>query len=297
MEYEKIEIKDLNKLKTANIYYLLKHQNFSENYIKKLRNCENGILLNNLPTTTRQKISANDILFVAKNPKSPTTIDECDGEIEPLFEDDDFLIVNKPHNLSCMPTRSHYGNNLGGQIVKYFRKKSQDFVLRIINRLDKDASGIVIVAKNQISANNINIEKCYHALCFGNANFNETTIDKPIKTINENGVNQIKRVIASDGKSAITHAYVIKQFDEYFLSEIKIETGRTHQIRLHMSSIGHPLLGDRLYANEQTIDMLQDLTNHTFLLLKKISFTHFRTKQKISIEVPYPIEWGKFIKK
>ncbi len=279
-KFEDIKIKSIKGLKQPTIYYFLKENSFSEHYIKNLRNISGSIFLNGIKTTIREKIKVGDVISISTSPNKKTDILLCDGDIKILYEDDDYLIVFKPHNLACIPTRSHYTQNLGGQICKYMSTKDENFVLRIINRLDKETAGIVIIAKNIISRNSIkNIYKEYHALCSGILKEDEITINEPIETVTINGINQIKRIVSENGKPAITHVKVLKRFTNSTLISVTLETGRTHQIRVHLSHIGHPLIGDTLYNPDQN-----NIINHTMLLLKKVSFIHFRTGQKKSIE-------------
>lgn len=285
--FETIKISNLENLKAPTIYFYLINNGFSQTFVSALRNMENSIKLNGKFVTIREKIKSGDLLEIMNNPYKKSEILPCDGKLEILFEDDDFLIINKPHNLSCMPTRSHYYNNLGGQICKYMNQKTDDFVLRIINRLDKETAGIVVVAKNVIAYNNTCLDKTYYALCEGNI-FENFTIDAPIETIVKNGINEHKRVISENGKPAVTHVFPIKNFDSYCLAKFKLETGRTHQIRVHLSSKNHSLIGDCVYGEPN---------DHAFLILKEVSFKHFRTNQLVKIEVDFPSDWNKFITK
>lgn len=286
--FETYTIKNISQLKRPTIYFFLKNSGLSEHYIKNLRNTPGAILLNNTPATINTKIYEGDVVSISNNPYSASKIQPCEGTLDILFEDDDFLIVNKPHNLSCMPTQSHYSNNLGGQIVNYMQAKQPDFVLRIVNRLDKDTAGIVVIAKNVIARNNTSsINKTYHALCKNTFQTLDTfSINKPIHTITTNGINQMKRVVSPEGKPSVTHVKPLQNFNDYSLIEATLETGRTHQIRVHLSSINHPLLGDTIYNDD-----CKDQNTNSFLILKKISFTHFRTKETILLEVPYPNNW------
>lgn len=292
-KYEIITIKSTKDLNKPTVYYYLKNQQFSESYIKKLRNFPNAILLNNTPATTRDIIKDGDILKILTNPSKQTQIGLCNkNNLNIIFEDDDFLIINKPHNLACMPTQSHYNENLGGQICAYMNEKDKDFVLRIKNRLDKDTAGIIVVAKNLLAYHNLNqIDKEYHALCQNPFLQSQQTIDKPIETQTINGVNIMKRVISENGKRAITHVSLIKNYKDYSLVKCTLETGRTHQIRVHLASINHPLIGDELY-NSTT-----QSSSHTMLILKKINFVHFRTKSNLNFEIEYPEEWFEYLQK
>ena len=287
--FETYTIENCSNLKKPTIYFFLKNNGFSEHYIKHLRNTPNAILLNDSPSTINAQIKVGDKVSISNNPYSASNIQPCEGNLDILFEDEDFLIVNKPHTLSCMPTHSHYSNNLGGQIVNYMQTKQPDFVLRIVNRLDKDTAGIVVVAKNVIARNNISsINKVYHALCKNTFDsLLPFTINKPIHTVNTNGINQMKRIISNEGKQSITNVLPLANFDNYSLIQATLETGRTHQIRVHLSSINHPLIGDAIYNSD-----FEGQSTNSYLILKKITFVHFRTHKTISLEVPYPSIWN-----
>ncbi len=280
-EFERIEIDDLQNLKQNTVYFFLKNLKFSENYIKNLRNTPNSIKLNGQFVNIRAKISKNDVLEILKSPNKSTDIALCDGKLNILFEDDDYFIVNKPHNLSSTPSRSHFYDNLGGQVMKYMLEKDKNFVLRIVGRLDRETAGIVVIAKNVLAYNKIKLNKTYYALCEGNLD-SPFSINKPILTVAKDGVNEHKRIISSEGKPAITHVFPVKNYENTCLAKFKLETGRTHQIRLHMASCGHAIVGDSIYGNAQ---------EHAFLILKEISFEHFRTKQQINISVDFPDDW------
>lgn len=290
--FDKFIIDNIINLKQPTIYFWLKKNGFSENYIKNLRNTPNAIKLNSQTTFTNSKIKQNDILEISKSPNKASSIPICDGTIDVIYEDEDYLIVNKPHNLSCIPTRSHITNNLGGQIVKYMREKDPNFVLRIINRLDRETAGIVIVAKNVSAFNNTKSDKVYYALCENNFSEKELTINSKILTVSNNGINQMKRIISPLGKVAITHIKLEENYNNYSLISLSLETGRTHQIRVHLSSINHSLIGDTIYSNNSKKFTSND---HALLILKEISFEHFRTKEKIKLSIPFPQEWEKWL--
>ncbi|MBR1890381.1 MAG: RluA family pseudouridine synthase [Clostridia bacterium] len=290
-KYVTYTVSDTANLERKTVYHFLKSLGISEHFIKALRKNAGNIVLNGNVVNINAQICDNDTLQIVQNPAKPNFTNECDGEIEVVFEDDDFLIVNKPHNLACIPTKSHFDDNLGGRIVKYMHKTMPDFVLRIINRLDKDTSGIVIVAKNAISYNSIrDVRKEYHALCHGNLPPKPFTIDSNILTEKENGINKQKRVVSPLGKRAITHVTPLRNYEKHCLVSLTLETGRTHQIRVHMSSIGHALLGDKLYSTER------EALSHAFLCLKNLTFFHPTLNKTITLSVPYPDEWRALIK-
>lgn len=212
-------------------------------------------------------------------------------KLEILYENNDILVINKPHNLSTIPTKAHFDNNLCRLVCEYLN--DPNFVFRAIYRLDKDTAGIIFVAKTIEGYHNIKIlSKEYFALCEGVFDKREFDIDKPILTETIGGKNQMKRVISNDGKPAQTHCEVVKNFENYSLVKCTLKTGRTHQIRVHLSSENHPLVGDPIYNNKYTS---QYEKSHSFLLLKKVVFQIDDTPSQ-TIEVDYPAEWKDLLK-
>lgn len=265
-----------------NIYYFLKNQGFSENFISNLRKTWGNFVLNDEIVNIRKPLHEGDLLKINSSPNKKTTIMQSVIPLDIVYEDKYYLLINKPSGLSCMPTRSHFNHNLAGAICFYMSKKDNNFVLRIINRLDKDTAGIIIVAKDSISQNKIsNIEKTYHAVCTGVLKY-PIQINTPIKTISINGKNQLKRIIAPDGKEASTFITPLKTFNNHTLISAKIIHGRTHQIRLHSSSAGHSLVGDEIYGQKST------LITHTALICKDVSFFHPYLNKQLHFEVDYP---------
>ncbi len=264
------------------VYYYLKDNGFSENFITNLRKVKGYILIDNQIATTKSFLPKNATLSICNNPNQKTTIMHCILPLDIVYEDAYYLLVNKPSGISTMPNRSHYSENLGGAICHYLQNNQPDFTLRILNRLDKDTSGLVLVAKNSIAQKDIkNIEKTYLALCEGVID-EPCTISKPILTVRDNGVNQQKRVVSEQGQAATTFVLPIKTIENTTLLSITLKQGRTHQIRLHLSSIGHPLVGDALYGKAS------DRINHTALCCNKLSFYHPYLKKKLSFSAPLP---------
>lgn len=264
------------------VYYYLKDNGFSENFITNLRKVKGYILIDNQIATTKSFLPKNATLSICNNPNQKTTIMHCILPLDIVYEDAYYLLVNKPSGISTMPNRSHYSENLGGAICHYLQKNQPDFTLRILNRLDKDTSGLVLVAKNSIAQKDIkNIEKTYLALCEGVID-EPCTISKPILTVRDNGVNQQKRVVSEQGQAATTFVLPVKTIENTTLLSITLKQGRTHQIRLHLSSIGQPLVGDALYGKAS------DRINHAALCCNKLSFYHPYLKKKLSFSAPLP---------
>lgn len=273
------------------VYHFLKDNGFSENYITNLRKKMGNIVLNGQSVTIRTGLKQNDILEINSNPNTSTSIMQCIIPLDIVYEDDYYLLVNKPSGLACMPSRSHYYENLAGAICYYMRQKMPSFTLRIINRLDKDTSGIIIVAKDSIAQKEIkDIDKIYYALCEGKID-KEIMIDANIQTITENGINQHKRIVSPEGKPAKTYVEPIRFNDSYSLIKLKLENGRTHQIRVHLSSIGHPLVGDCIYGNKS------EFIDHTVLLCSEISFYHPFLNKTLTFKVPFPKDFEELASK
>lgn len=274
----------------SSICYFLKDQGFSENFISNLRKTWGNLIVNEEIVNIRKSLKKGDVLKINNSPNVKTTIMQCILPLNIVYEDEYYLLINKPSVLPCMPTRSHYSENLAGAICQYMQAKEENFVLRIINRLDKDTAGIIIVAKDSISQNKIkDINKTYHAICKGEI-CNYTEINSPIKTISINGKNQHKRIISPDGKEATTCITPISSTTEASLLAINLIHGRTHQIRVHLSSQNHPLIGDELYGEKSS------MISHTALICKEVSFFHPFLEKTLFFKIDYPNDFGNLIK-
>lgn len=200
-----------------------------------------------------------------------------------LYEDDSLLIIDKPPHMPVHPSLNHYENSLSNGVKYYFNSINLHRLIRPINRLDKDTSGIVMFAKNEyIQSKLTNYTKQYIAIVVGKLEGKEI-IDKPIK---RKADSIIERCIDESGEKAITEYEVLKNFNinGEDLTEVKciLHTGRTHQIRVHMASINHPILGDTLYGKESNLIDRQAL--HAY----KIKFIHPITKKEIEVISPIP---------
>lgn len=287
MKYEEITAnKNYDKL-----YYLLKDNSFSEAYISKLRQQTNSLLINGVPANMRSKVNKGDLISISLEAQRKSDIKTCHIALGIVYEDEYFLVINKPPLLASTPTKSHYSLNLAGAVCDYMQQKRENFVYRIMNRLDKDTSGLVIIAKSIFAYQKItNIEKTYEAICQGKIEA-PICINKPIYTENINGINTLKRIISPLGKEAKTYVEVIKSNENYSHIRLKLEHGRTHQIRVHLSSIGHPLVGDTIYGKSS------DLISHTALICKTISLTHPKTNEKMLFEAEYSQSFKELLKK
>ena len=259
----------------ADMKSFLYSQGLSATLVKKAK--FGGIFLNGITATVRDTVNKGDKVEIYLKEEKSEGIPPIEIPLKVLYEDDDILAVDKPTN---MPTHPSKGNNLptlANAVMGYY---GGNFVFRSVNRLDRDTSGIVIVAKNQFSASNLSSSmkkglwhKKYHAMVDGCPNPEEGRIDAPIERIEEGN---IKRVVRPDGKRAITDYRVIETYEDCSLCEISLLTGRTHQIRVHMSYIGHPLRSDFLYGTKTEAEYL--------LRCVEISFPHPRSNETIVIQ-------------
>lgn len=173
--------------------------------------------------------------------------------VEVVYEDPDILVVNKPAGLVVHPTKGHPGGTLGNALAWHALKNGENYKIRFVNRLDRDTTGLVIIAKNGFAQQFISdkmqegaVEKLYLALVHGCPEPDEGTVDAPIQ---RREPEDIIRQVHEDGKSCVTHYRVLGKLKDASLLQLDLETGRTHQIRVHMQYIGHPLVGDPLYGN------------------------------------------------
>ena len=208
-----------------------------------------------------------------------------------LFEDEHLLIINKSPGIVAHPTKGQPNHTLSNAIAFYLQESKQNFKIRFINRIDMDTSGIIMISKTsyaqaiiskEMKANNVSKE--YIALVFGNLEKKVGTINFPIGRPSEDSV---ARAVMIDGQEAITHYSVTEEFrnGKFSLLSLKLETGRTHQIRVHLSHIGHPIVGDYLYGGEFPI-----LIERQALHASSISFTHPITKKRVTLNAPLPTD-------
>lgn len=253
---------------------------------------EESVLVNGKNTKASYKVQENDEIEIQEVKPKEIELKAQEIPLEVIYEDDDIIVINKPKGLVVHPA----AGNLDGTLVNAIMAICKDSLSGIggeirpgiVHRLDKDTSGILIVAKNDMAHINISeqiknheTEKTYVALVRGIVKENEATINMPIGRSNKD---RKKMAVTRDGKNAITHFKVLKRYEKYTLLEIKIETGRTHQIRVHLSHIGYPVVGDYTYSNGKNDFGVEGQMLHS----KRIKFKHPKTGEQMELEARLP---------
>ncbi len=234
----------------------------SSREITRCKQFEDGVMLRNAkdngykPVWLKDTVRSGDVLKIKiyEDIDNSGDVIPSDDPINIVYEDEDLILLNKPGDMVVHPSYAHHLDSLSNALAGYYKRTGQSHVVRTIGRLDRETSGLLIFAKNRHAAailsnqkDNMSRRKEYLAIVSGVMEQEQGTIDAPIGQ--EEGVRMLRKVMES-GKQAITHYRLIRQFDDYALIRLHLDTGRTHQIRVHMSYIGHPLLGDNLYGKE-----------------------------------------------
>lgn len=214
-------------------------------------------------------------------------------ELDVLFEDEFTLVVNKPAGMSVHPAEVGQGGTLANAVAHYYETTGQACGIRHIHRLDKDTTGVVLYAKNEWThvlldeaMREKQIDRRYAAIAQGIFKAKKGLIDEPI---GKDRYQPSKRRVAPNGDQALTHYRVLGQWKAGALVEVELETGRTHQIRVHLSHIGHPLVGDSLYGGSSNLFHRQALHGERLL------FTHPITQQEVEVHAPYPLDFKQLL--
>lgn len=234
------------------------------------------------------KVKENDVIEVNYE-IIPLNFEPENIPLDIVYEDDDVVVINKPQGMVVHPSNGHYSGTLVNGLLYHFKQLSNIDSIRpgIVHRIDKDTSGLIMVAKNDLAhdflANQLKDKTAYRqyiALVRGEVNVNKGKIDAPI---GRSFKDRKLMAIVNDGKPSVTHFEVIKRFNGYTLISCLLETGRTHQIRVHMAYIGYPIVGDTSYGSKNTYGLNGQLLHAT-----KLSFIHPKTKERITVEAPLP---------
>lgn len=252
---------------------------------------EEKILVNGQVTKANYSVKENDEIEINNDLSFTVDIEAEDIPIDVVYEDDDLLVVNKASGMVVHPAAGHYSKTLVNALLYKFQLSSKDPIRPgIVHRLDKDTSGLMLVAKNDETHEALSemikertVERHYLAVVNGVIMHETGTVDAPIGRDPNN--RQKQAVTEVNSKDAVTHFKVLERFSNHTLLDCKLETGRTHQIRVHMHYIGYPIHNDPLYSKKKASEFGQMLHS------KSIKFTHPRTKDELCFEVEPPQEF------
>lgn len=262
---------------------LLSEIGLSVSRLKKVK--FTGIYVNGERVTVRKTVKSGDVLTLVFPEDASSDIDPIEAPLDIIYEDEDILAVSKPTSMPVHPSIGNHLVTLANAVMWYY--KDNPFVFRAVNRLDRDTSGIVLIAKNAEAAYRLSesmkrgeFKKEYLAIVDGTPSPLCATVNARIAREREG---EMKRVVREDGKEAITHYEVLKSNASHSLVRIRLETGRTHQIRVHMAYIGHPLTNDFLYGIGKPGD--------TYCLhAEKLTFPHPKTDEPVALYAKVPFE-------
>lgn len=265
----------------------LRRAGYSRHVIIHLKKTENGILLNGEWAYVGQFLKEGDHLEIRIiESESSEQIVPAELPLDIVYEDEDLLIINKPADMPIHPSINNYDNTLANALMWYYQQKGETFVYRCINRLDRDTTGLLIVAKNMLSGGILSdmskkreIQREYLAIAEGEVP-QEGAIDAPIARKEESVIERC--VDFEKGDRAVTHYWRLDYRNGYSLVRLKLETGRTHQIRVHMKYIGYPLTGDYLYNPDYRI------LDHQALHSWKLAFRHPVTGAQMQFKADPP---------
>lgn len=273
----------------------LRRRGYSYQNLTQLKKMRESILINGVWSYMRTAVKNGDILTVhIQEPESSPNIPPVKLPLDIVYEDEDIVVVNKPAGMPVHPSLNNYENSLANGLMYYYQEQGKPFIFRCTNRLDRDTSGLTVVAKHMVSSSILSsmgmrheITREYLAIVRGALKPSEGTIDAPI---GRTGSSLIERKIDfENGERAVTHYRVVEEQNGHSLISLILETGRTHQIRVHMKYIGHPLVGDYLYNPDMEYIDRQALHSH------RLSFTHPVTGEKMEFTAPLPADMRKIL--
>ncbi len=285
----KVEKEDEGKLLKDILY---ERMNLSGRLLRKTKKNKN-IFVNENNISLGSKPRKGDLVKIVMEEEENQFAPQ-DIPIDVIYEDLDILIINKQPGVVVHPTKGHFSNTIANGISNYLLKSNQSFKIRFINRLDMDTSGLLMIAKNPFAQQALSkqmevnlVEKKYLAVVKGLIEENNGTIDLPVGLTDED---HIRRQVTSEGQDSITHFEVVKRYSKASLVRLTIETGRTHQIRVHMKHIGYPIIGDELYGYVN-----KELINRQALHAEFLQFNQPRTGEQKRVNAHIPEDMSRLI--
>ncbi|WP_186575736.1 RluA family pseudouridine synthase [Aquibacillus kalidii] len=267
--------------------YLLQVRGFSRRILKGIKFDGGQLLVNGEDSRVRRVLQVGDKVEVLFPPEKKGSFMNPELiQLDIVYEDDDVLVVNKPPGMATIPSFNHGSGTLANGILGYYQTKQIPYTIHIVTRLDKDTSGLVLVAKHRFSHSILSkdqklgkVNRSYFAIIEGQMVDKEGTIEEPIARKPDS---IIERMVHENGQRAVTHYRVKEKVGPFSLMDIKLETGRTHQIRVHFSYLDHPLVGDSLYGGSTTYMERQALH------CQSLAFTQPLTNQRLSFTCEIP---------
>ena len=286
-----LEYKITDEYSGCKVEYILKRRlRISGSLIRELKKHPDGILLNGGHIRTIDIADTGDVITVNMYDTQSENIKPQDIPLDIMYEDEDILIINKQPGIPTHPSPGHFDYTLANGVMYHYIQNGENHMFRAVNRLDSGTSGVMCIAKNSYAharlggdINTRELRRKYLAIAEGQLT-GGGTIDEPIAR-----VDFIKRAVRPDGQRAVTHYRAVENFGNYTLVELWLETGRTHQIRVHMSHIGHPLLGDWLYGTEDKALFPRQALHSSYLRL-----IHPVTGEELEFMPPLAADMEKF---
>ena len=266
----------------------LRRKRYSGQNLSEIKRMPKSILVNGVHYYMRQELSKGDHLQVRIcETKNSEKIPPTNLPLNIIYEDEDLLVLNKPAGMPIHPSLNNYTNSMANALAYYFQSQGKPFIFRCCNRLERDTSGLTIVSKHLVSGSILSdmtkyreVHREYLAIARGSVTPSEGTIQAPLGR--KEGTIIERTVDWEHGEDAVTHYKVVKEANGHSLVSLRLETGRTHQIRIHMKYLGYPLIGDYLYNPDMEYMTRQALHSH------HMEFTHPITGEHMSFTAPLP---------
>lgn len=266
----------------------LRRKRYSGQNLSEIKRMPKSILVNGVHYYMRQELSTGDHLQVRIcETQNSEKIPPTKLPLDIIYEDEDLLVLNKPAGMPIHPSLNNYTNSIANALAYYFQSQGKPFIFRCCNRLDRDTSGLTIVSKHLVSGSILSdmtkyreVHREYLAIARGSVTPSEGTIQAPLGR--KEGTIIERTVDWEHGEDAVTHYKVVKEANGHSLVSLRLETGRTHQIRIHMKHLGYPLIGDYLYNPDMEYMTRQALHSH------HMEFTHPVTGEHMSFTAPLP---------
>ena len=272
----------------------LRHRGYSAKNITHLKKTPESVLLNGIWVHMTHHLTSGDELVIRiVEEQSSERVPPVEHPIHIVYEDEDILVIDKQAGMPIHPSLNNYYNSLANALAWYFEQQKKPFIFRCVNRLDRDTSGLLIIAKHALSASILSkqmkareIRRTYLAVCKGQLPAEVGIINAPIARKADSAIERC--VDFSNGESAVTHYRVRYYQNGYSLVELHLETGRTHQIRIHMQYLGNPLPGDYLYCPDYS------KISRTALHSYRLAFCHPITGKRMDFYAPLPTDMAAF---